>query len=182
MRLFPKLSAILFISIFLASTSIAQDDETRQATGLPTLIGENVARGGKMNVSGQITLQGVDRTKRLPVIAVKILLSGATAESTIANDTGFYLVRNVPRENVVLVVEIDGAEVIRQPVVSSPMGNPRIDIGIPWPIAADTAKPGVIAAPVQYERSVKSEELYQKAIEAVKSKETKKAIELFNQV
>lgn len=177
-----KWVCISILAGLLQIVAVAQDDETRQGTGLPTLIGENSARGGKMNVSGQITLQGFDRKQRQPVINVRILLSGATADSTITNDTGFYLLRNVPRENVVLVVEIDGAEVTRQPIVSSPMGNPRIDISIPWPIAADAVKPGVIAARPVYDRSPKNEEIFQSAMAASKAKETTKAISLLNKV
>ena len=182
MKTVNKLSPILFLFLALTVTGVGQDDETRQGTGMPVLVGENSAQGPRMNVSGQVTLQGVDRSKRLPMVVVKIMLSGATADQATANDTGFYLVRNVPRENAVLVVEVNGEEVTRQAIVTSPMGNPRIDITIPWPALGSTASPAVVSAKALFARTPKTEELYQQALTAVKAKETPKAIKLFNQV
>lgn len=180
MRFFAFLtSTLLLLSAF---TAPAQDDETRQGTGLPYQIGENAARGGKMNVSGQVTLQGYDKSKQLPTVTIRILLSGVTSEQTTAKDTGFYVVRNVPRENVVLVVEIDGAEVARQTIIASPMGNPRVDVTVPMTSFRSTSPPAVVAANAAFKRTPKSEELYQQALSAVKAKDVNKALSLFNQV
>ena len=175
-------------SVFLASavllvtgSVLAQDDETRQATGLPTVIGENVARGNFMNVSGKITLEGVEKLKRKPVISVSVLSAGTPASKAIANDTGYYIVKNVPRGVATIVVEVDALEVARQPVNESGMGNPRFDVTIPWPMATTPAKPGVISAAQPYTRSAKNEELFRNAVAATKAKDTK-AGELFNQL
>lgn len=175
-------SIVLAASALLVTGSIvAQDDETRQATGLPSVIGQNSARGDLMNVSGKITLEIAERPKRQPVISVTVLWAGSTAERAIANDAGYYVVKNVPRQNATIVVEVDGQEVSRQPIIPSAMGNPRYDATIPWPMAASPAKPGVISANQSYSRSDKNEELFRKALAAVKAKDAK-AGELFNQL
>src|SRR5438094_3727181 len=141
MRVLIRLPWILMMVFGIAGGVFAQDNEPRQGTGLPTLIGENSARGTRMNVSGRITLETVTKPKQLPVITVSVLVSGSNAEKAIANDTGYYLIKNVPRDNATLLVEIDGNEVVRQPIVASAMGNPRFDYSIPWPAPAPPAKP-----------------------------------------
>jgi len=182
MRKIMNLCSVCALLVLLNLACFAQDDEIRQGTGLPMQIGENAARGGKMNVSGQVTLQGFDKSKQLPVVTIRILFSGVTTDQTTAKDTGFYVVRNVPRENVVLVVEIDGAEVARQPIIASPMGNPRVDITVPMTSLRSTSTPAVVDANAAFPRTRKSEELYQQALSAVKAKDAKKAVSLFNQV
>lgn len=176
-------ACLLFLVVVIAmgpQLSFGQDDETRQGTGLPTRIGEN-SGGTKMNISGKITLEGVEKLKRKPNITVLITFSGATVERATANDAGFYLVRNVPRENVALIVEVDNNEVSRQLITASAMGNPRFDLTIPWPMAA-SAKPAVISASQLYSRNEKNEDLFQKATTAAKANESAKASDLFNQI
>lgn len=179
-----KFKSLFGMSLLLICTTavFAQDDETRQGTGLPTKIGENVARGSKMNVSGRIKLEGAEKLKPPPVITVHVVFSGVTVDKTTTNDAGFFLIQNVPRENVSIMVEVDGNEVVRQPIIASPMGNPRLDFTIPWPIVSSQAKPGVISASQMFTRIEKNELLFQQALAAGKVSETAKAVDLFNQI
>lgn len=172
---------VLYLALISAGTAAGQDDETRQATGLPRLIGENT-RGDRMNISGRITLNTPEKLKRLPIITITANYAGKVAERAFTNDTGYYLLRNVPRQDVTLVVEVDGMEVARQMFVTSPLSSPRYDFSIPWPAAAAAAKPGVISADQVFVRTGKNEELYLKAVAAAKAKETAKAIDLFSQL
>lgn len=166
-----------------AVVSVAgQDDETRQGTGLPTLVGENAGRGNRMNVSGKVSLMGTDQPKRRPVISVSVLLSGAVLDRTTTNDKGFFIIRNVPRETVTILVEVDGNEAARQVVAASPMGNSSLEISIPWPSLAPPAKPGVIAAYQIYDRTSNNQSLFNKALDAAKSNEKAQAITFFNEL
>ncbi len=166
-----------------AVVSVAgQDDETRQGTGLPTLVGENAGRGNRMNVSGKVSLMGTDQPKRRPVITVSVLLSGAVLDRTTTNDKGFFIIRNVPRETVTILVEVDGNEAARQVVAASPMGNSSLEISIPWPSLAPPAKPGVIAAYQIYDRTSNNQSLFNKALDAAKSNEKAQAITFFNEL
>jgi len=178
-----KCACLLLLIVVIAMApelAFSQDDETRQGTGLPTRIGEN-AGGSQMNISGKITLAGLEKLKQKPKITVLVTYEGAPVERATANDAGIYLVRNVPRKNVIIVIEVDNSEVARQMIAGPAMGNPRFDLTIPWPMAA-SAKPAVISASQLYSRNEKNEDLFQKAAAAIKANESAKASELFNQI
>jgi len=171
--------AVFVIPAFVA----AQDDEVRQGSGLPMKIGENLRAGGVMNVSGKVTIEGLEKLKRPPVITVIVNYAGAASDRATANDTGFFLIRNVPRNNVSLIVEVDGIEAVRQLIVAPPMGNARYDFTIPWPPASATdGPPGVISAAGLFNRSAQNEDTFRAAMAAVKANDTPKALNLFNQL
>ncbi|MBK6723902.1 MAG: tetratricopeptide repeat protein [Acidobacteria bacterium] len=174
----------LAISIALVGTTplVAQDDETRSASGLPTKIGENTAPGSRMNVSGRIKLEGAEGVKPTPIVTVHITQGGNSIQRATTNDAGIYLIQGVPRQNIGILVEVNGNEVARQPITSSTIGNQRIDMTIPWPIIRPDAKPGVIVANKLFQRTAKNEELFEKALAAGKALETKKAVDLFNEI
>lgn len=171
---------LFLLFLIVPQSAFTQDEETRQGTGLPSMIGENAARGGRMNLSGRIILQGVDRTKRLPVVRITAQHQGSPLDNTVANDEGYYTIRNIPRDNLTVVIEIDGTEVAREYVIPSGMGNTRVDLTIPWP-AAGAAKAAVVVAPV-YARNEKNEALFQNAITAIKAKENKRAVDLLSEI
>lgn len=168
---------------FAAVPSVSQDDETRQATGLPMIIGENVARGTRMNVSGRIVLESNEKLVRRPIITVVITHAGAPVDKAIATDLGYYLVRNVPRDNASLIVEVDGTEVVRQPIIAPPMGNPRFDFTVPWFRAGSGGvAPGVVVASDNYARNDRNEALFRKALEADRANDAARAVEHLNDV
>lgn len=179
-----RISAFLIFLAIISSIEIAaQDDEVRQGSGLPLEIGNNVRAGDRMNVSGQILIEEAKQLKRAPVITVTVLFGGAAADRAVANDTGFFVIRNVPRNNVSIIVDIDGVEVLRQPIVAPPMGNPRLDYTVSWPPAKSIEKkPGVVVADQAFERSEKNELTYKRAVAALKSNDTTSAVQLLNQV
>lgn len=161
----------------------AQDDETRQASGLPIMIGENVARGNQMNISGRITLDFPVPPKRMPNISVYALQSSMPTARTFAVDSGHYLIRNVPRDILTVVVEIDGIEAARQQIVAPPMGNPRQDFSIRWDMATGARQQtGVVDASSYYSRTEKNEELFTSAKNAVRMGDQKRAYTIFNQI
>ena len=168
----------LVISSAVSIVILGQDDEARRATGLPMKIGEDVS-GVRMNVSGKITLETSAKLTRVPIIKVTVLFAGVPANEAVANDTGYYVVKNVPRDNASMVVEVDGIEVVRQPIVGSVMGSPRYDFAIPWP-RPSSVKPGVVSANQLFTRTPKNEELFQKAVAAMKIQDSAKAVSFFN--
>lgn len=178
-----RLNAAALLFLAFSAGGAAQDDEVRQGSGIPVEIGENLRAGDRMNVSGRVLLEGAKNLKRPPIITVIINYAGATADRTIANDAGYFVIRNVPRNNVALIVEVDGIEVARQPIVSPPMGNPRIDYTLPWPPAVPVdKKPGVVSAEPAYKRTDKNEEIYQRALAALKVGERQTAVGFFDQL
>ena len=184
-RLGLELHMLRTITFFVISLAVSinisgQDDEARRATGLPMKIGEGTT-GNRMNVSGKITLESSARLTKRPVIKVIVLFAGVPADEAISNDSGYYLVRNVPRDNVSLVVEVDGNEVVRQPITGSAMGNPRYDFTLRWPLPS-SVKPSVVSAKQLFSRTPKNQLLFEQALAAAKAHDSVKAVGFFNQV
>lgn len=179
-----RLSPLFLISILAisAGTISAQDDETRSATGLPTKIGENTTRGSKMNVSGRIKLETAETVKPAPIITVHVMFGGVTIQKAVANDAGVFLIQGVPRDAVSIMVEVNGNEVIRQPIPNSTIGNQKIDFTIPWPLQRSQDRPGVVNVGNRFNRSAENEKLFQSALNSSKNGETQKAVEAFNKL
>ncbi|MFZ1701710.1 MAG: tetratricopeptide repeat protein [Pyrinomonadaceae bacterium] len=180
MRLFVQAFFLLLMALLFAMPLHAQDDENRQASGLPRLIG---APGGTtMSVSGRIVLETNGKLAKAPIIAILINVAGVPFVKTIARDTGHYFIQGVPRQAATVIVEVDGVEVGRQNIIASPTGNSTIDMRVPWPMATGPAQPGVISASSLFSRSEKNEKLFAEAIAAGKAGQTAKAVDLFNQI
>ena len=174
----------VFLFIFFVNFSIAfaQDDETRRATGLPMEAGRNAVNSEKGTLSGKITLAGLDPSQSKPTIFVSVYLSGLLVDKRQVSDTGNYFIPEAPRNNGVLVVEVNGVEVGRQPLPSSVMSSMRQDLTINLAEAQNSNKFGVISAKNLYKRSQENEKLFEKAISAAKEKNTENAVNLFKQL
>lgn len=174
-----SLFAFIISSILLVSFAAGQDDENREATGLPRKIGISPA-GSPMIVSGKVTLEGSEQLRRQPVIRVTVLVGGIPFATTNAQKLGYYYLRDIPRQSLTLLVEVDGTEVSRQVLVASGMGNLTIDVSVPWIILRSAVKPGVINVRDAYIRSESAEANFRKALEAVRSGNAAEAVKLFD--
>ena len=173
--------ALVIISALLTTYVSAQDDENREATGLPRKIGISPA-GSPMIVSGKVTLEGVEQLRRQPVIRVTVLVGGIPFATTNAQKLGYYYLRDIPRQSLSLIVEVDGSEVSRQVLVASGMGNLTIDVIVPWIVLRSAVKPGVIILRDAYPRSEQAEENFRKALDAVRAGKDAEAIRLFDAI
>ena len=178
-----KRSIVIFLLGFsicsLTFSGFAQDDETRQATGLPMKIGEN-SNKDRAPLSGKITLQGSEASAIKPTLFVLVYYSGSLVDKRQVNDTGNYFVPSVPRENTILTVEADGVEVGRVQLPASAMGNIRQDLSINWMQVQNAKnKTGVLSAKNFYQRSEANEKIFENAITASKEKKSDNAITLF---
>jgi tetratricopeptide (TPR) repeat protein len=183
MKTFTAVLSLSFLIIFVTGTADAQDDETRQSSGLPMLVGENSSNKSKAPLSGKLTIQGLDSLQNKPVFFVVVYFSGALVDRRQVNDTGYYYIPGVPRESAIIAVEMDGIEVGRYQLPSSVMGNIRQDIVIPWALIQNTkAKNEVISAKNFYSRTKENERLFEKAVFLAKDKKTDDAIKLFSQI
>jgi Tfp pilus assembly protein PilF len=178
----------IFLFFCLLSLSIdnalyAQDDEARGAMGLPMKIGENATNPNKTNISGKVTLVGFDTSQPIPAIFVSAVVNGATVDRRRATDSGNYYIPGIPRENVIVIVEVNGEEVGRQQLMPSIMGSVRQDFVVnagQWKNAG--AKTGVVSAKNLYPRSEENEKLFDKALSAAKDKKKDTAIKIFKQI
>lgn len=161
----------LIIFATIVSTSLfvfGQTDEARQASGLPFKI-EPGAAGSAMVISGKVTLEGAEQLSRKPVVSISVFLNGVPVARAQAQATGNYVVRDVPRQVVTMVIEVDGAEVSRQSIVAPGMGSMNLDINVPWALIRGDGKPGVISAREGYKRPENNKAAFQTAQEAIRS-------------
>lgn len=173
---------LIFLAFIVSITaSFGQNDENRSATGLPYEVTANPSTN-RMVVSGKIAIEGVETLPRKPIITITILVTGAPFARTTARDNGFYTVSGVPRQDVTILVEVDGIEVSRQPLVPSPMGNMTIDMTVPVAITRSLMKPGVISARTGFERNEKNQQIFDEAMAAVKANDNARAMKLLDQL
>lgn len=175
------LFAWMLLSALLTASALGQDDENREATGLPRKIGISPA-GSPMIVSGKVTLEGAEQLRRPPIIRVTVLVGGIPFTATNAQKQGYYYLREIPRQSLSLLVEVDGTEVSRQVLMPSGMGNLTIDVSVPWIILRSAVKPGVINVRDAYMRSESAEVSFKKALEAVRSGKDSDAIKMFDAI
>jgi tetratricopeptide (TPR) repeat protein len=174
------LLSFCFLLGLSAGTIKAQDDETRQSSGLPRMIGENASDRNKAPLSGRLTVQGLDASQPKPTFYIVVYFSGAVIDRRQVDDKGNYYVPLVPRESTILAVEMDGVEVARQQLPASTMGSIRQDLIISLAHAQSAkGKTGTISAKYFYQRTADNEKIYEKASAAAKEKKTDNAVKLY---
>lgn len=176
--------AISFAFILLAVASspvFSQDDENRQATGLPFKIEPSPA-GGPMVVSGKIILEGAEQFRRRPIVTISVMLGGVPFSRANAQESGHFYLRGIPRQSASLIIEVDGTEVSRQNLVAPAMGNMTVDLSVPWEVLRRSAKPGVISTRDSYKRSDAAHGDFDKALDAVRNGSDTEAIRLFDAI
>jgi tetratricopeptide (TPR) repeat protein len=160
-----------------------QDDETRQASGLPVLVGENASNRTRGTLSGKLTVEGLERDRKKPIFFVVVYFTGALIDKRQVDDNGFYYVPLVPREGAVLALEVDGVEVARYPLPPTASGGIRQDLTLNLAQGQGTKeKAGVISALTFYQRTPENEKIYEKAISASREKKPDNALKLFKQI
>lgn len=175
--------SLLFVLFVSANLIDAQDDETRQAMGMPMMIGRNATNPNKSPLSGKVIIQGIDSLQTKPVFFVSIYFSGALLDRRQVNDSGNYYVPEVPREGGILSVETNGMEIGRYQIMPSISGSIRQDVTVSWSLIQNAqAKPGVISAKSFYKRSGANQKIFEKAASATKEKKPDSAIALYNQL
>lgn len=175
-----KLGTLLFICFLTGSVQnsvFAQTD-----TGLPIKIGENSNDPNKGNLTGKITIQGLDSSKPKPVVFVSALFNGVVFDRRQAFDNGSYLIPGIPRENVTVIIEVNGIEVGRQSISPSIMGNIQMDFAVNMMGQNADSKSGIVSAKDLYSRSAENDKLFEKASAAAKDKKLDAAIELFKEI
>jgi tetratricopeptide (TPR) repeat protein len=183
MRILITILTLYFLTISVVGIAHAQDDEARQATGLPMLIGENATNRTKGPLSGKLTLQGLDSSQTKPNLVVIVYFTGAIVDRRQVNDSGYYYVPGVPREGAILAVEADGIEIGRYQLPSSIMGSIKQDIVINLAQVQNTkTKTGVLSAESFYSRTKENEKIFVKAVSSAKDKKIDDAIKLFKEL
>jgi hypothetical protein len=87
MKIFAAILSLCCSIVLSAGIGKAQDDEARQATGLPILVGENASDKSKAPLSGKITIQGLDSLQSKPTVMVIVYFTGAVFDRRSVNDS-----------------------------------------------------------------------------------------------
>ena len=130
-----KLIAISFICLVL--TPVQTYVSAQSDTGLPILAGQNATNQNRGNLSGKITIQGLDPSQPKPIVYVSVLYNGVVFDRRQVFENGSYLVPGIPRENVTVIVEVNGIESTRQSISPSILGNIQQDFTITLPKNTD---------------------------------------------
>lgn len=190
MKTLFKLSVVSFAVLIGVSNVVAQDDEARQSSGLPSMVGNrsstNPGSGQDARLSGTVEIQGLTTGNKEPVLSVAVLSHGMFVARQQVKNRGAYSFTNIPRNGVTVIVELDNQEIGSFPVGSltpPPMPN-RKDIFLVWSNVQRTlsANAEVIALRNAYSRSEENQKAFDKAIGASKDKNPANAIKLFKQL
>jgi len=110
-------AAFLFCTVIAVG---AQDDESRQQSGLPTFIGtrpgNRAVPGADASLSGTITVQGLTAGAKLPSLSVSVMANGSLVARQRVENRGGFSFNGIPKFGVTLVVEADGLEIASLPL------------------------------------------------------------------
>ncbi len=184
-RVFLAASLVAIVS----THALAQDDEARQASGLPTYIGNrpgsNPISGQDARLSGTVEIQGMAEDNKSPSISVAVLANGVLVARQRVKNRGAFNFTNVPRNNVSLILELDSQEIGTFPIgtlTPPPMSN-RKDIFLTWATIdrRNTERNEVLSIRNAYARTEENQKAFDKAISASKDEKPANAVKLFKQ-
>jgi tetratricopeptide (TPR) repeat protein len=177
MKRFVTLACIAAIALVFAGRVSAQNEDVREATGLPIQIGTPV-------IFGHVKLRGLAPGDPKPSIYVVLYFGGVQADRVRTNDRGYYYFLRSASDNASLVFEVDNMEAGRV-VLNSSVGNTvRRDIEVDWRAAKQAAQapPGVISARSAYARDADADKAFDKALDAAANKRSAEAVTIFDQI
>jgi tetratricopeptide (TPR) repeat protein len=167
---------------------IAQDDEARAASGLPTYIGQrgstNPGNGQSARLSGTVEIQGLPEGNKVPNLSVAVMANGVLVARQRVQNRGGFTFNGVPTNGVTLIVEVDNQEIGSYPVgtLSPPPMPNRKDIFLVWSNVerrVGTANE-VVSLRNAYHRTEENQKAFEKAMASVKDQ--KAAIKLLKQI
>lgn len=175
MRFSALLVCALFLTFCFSNHTFSQDDETRSASGLPLAI-------GGIALSGKVTLQGLDPSQKKPSVFVAVYYNGILFDKRQTIENGNYYIPNIPRQNGIIAVEINGQEYGRQTLLAPVLGSTRQDLTV---VLSDYSKgklqTGVVSAQTYYQRNADNQKIYEKAL-ASREKDAESSIKLFKDI
>jgi Tfp pilus assembly protein PilF len=175
MKRFIILDLVIILAIS-ATIAGAQTDEIRQATGLPIPIGASV-------IYGRVSITGLGSNEPKPSVYVSLIISGSQFDRRQTNDDGYYYFLTSPRDGATLVFEANGSEIGRVVLTAGVGSTVRQDIAFDWRAVQRVGPPpSVVSAKDAYARSAETQKLMEKAMAAVKDKNTDSALKLFHEI
>jgi tetratricopeptide (TPR) repeat protein len=179
MKSYSYLIVVFCVMTMGGMRAIAQTEDVRAATGLPIQIGQSV-------IYGQVTLSGLQKTDKKPIIAVTLLAGGTQIERTVTNDNGYWFFLRAPAPGLTLIFEVNNVEVGRDVLNPGPDRTLRRDISVDWKRFNESQKdspPGVVSARDMYPgRSPDASAALDSATAATKAGKKDEAIKILRSV
>lgn len=190
MKIFSKFCAVLLITFSFVISTFAQDDESREQSGLPTFIGtrpgSNPAPGAIATLQGTLTIQGLTDESNPPSFTVSVFANGVMVGRQRTRNRGAFSFSGVPRFGVTLVVEADNLEVASYPLgtLNPPPLSNRQDVILTMQQIGQVVKQRneVISIRNSYPRNEENQKLFDKAIAGLKEKKSENSLKLFKQL
>ncbi|MBP6004171.1 MAG: tetratricopeptide repeat protein [Pyrinomonadaceae bacterium] len=166
---------VLLIGVMTAGV-VAQDDEARQTSGLPTFIGPRPGAnpGQDATLSGSVVVQGLDESADAPKLSVAVFANGAFISRQPIKNRGSFIFNGIPRNGVSIIVELDKQEIGRYQigVLNPPPLTNRQDVIL---TAAQfnqviNRRNEVIAVINAYQRTPENQKAFEKALSLNKEK------------
>lgn len=177
---------IVFLALFLFSflmcggISNAQVNEICGRTGEMTSLGDSY--GYVPYLYGKIVLEGVDPGSKLQKVVVGFTERAQPEKRMILDKSGNYCFRRTSGDtSAALVIYLDGAEVARRQIMSLGSAQQREDFEIKAG-GVTRAAPGTISAKYNYPPNEKTSELYKKAADAEREKNTDREIDFIKEI
>jgi Tfp pilus assembly protein PilF len=134
-------------------------------------------------VFGKVKVSGADDNAKLPKVVVANTERGRPEKRIIVDRTGNYCFRRTSGEiDALVVVYVENVELGRREI--SGLGPPqqREDFELNAGGSVQSARPGTINAKYTYPENGKTTDLYRKALDAKKSKDREKLLDLLKQI
>lgn len=172
-------------SVLIFTTSIYSQTMSSDPNALPKMISgrQMDSSPGSITVSGRVLLETTDPSQPIPQLYVFVYSNGRFIDKRMVSDKGFYSIDSVPRDNATVIVEADGLEVARQEILNSPSNIVNQDFKITlsqYLAAKKSAK--VISAKNFYQRNERDQKQFERALSAIKEKDSNNAIFLFKEL
>lgn len=168
----PAYSIVIVFAILLLGYGIrAQVDDICAEAGLNPGLDSPFAH--VPYVFGQVVLQGFPSTVKPPKVAVILYDGGQSPARLIVNRSGNYCFKRKSNSSTI-VVEVDGREYSRRTLPSFGSTQQREDFEIYTDSPAQNSSPSVVSAKFAHPVNPKTTDLYKKAIEAERSKDSEK--------
>lgn len=179
MKLVLQSALLLSLASLVCAQSVPSD-----ANHLPKKIGGDDSLNNRVDsttVAGKISLRDLPPDKPRPSVAIAVYNQGRLVTRRNVPENGSYTISDVPREGSTIILEIDRIEVETRQILPGPAMIIYQDFQVSLLQASQKVKPAVINAPT-YERSLKNQQNFDKAVAEIGGGRTDGAINLLETI
>jgi Tfp pilus assembly protein PilF len=168
-------ASLLVVFGFICLPVFAQGDMSNPS-GLPTRIGgtacNNSSGRSVASITGFLNVTGVSEAGKTPTFSVAVYAGGAFVARKRLKSGDSFVFYCVPRENVILVGEVDSTEVssVSMGMLPDLPGINRQDVNINWADKRSSKdQPGVLSARHVYERNKSNQKLFDRVLDELQA-------------